>query len=355
MFRALIAWILRLFGWGPKPAPPLAPDRPIISDAAPPAPALVTFPVPITAHLYIAPSGIYPMGSLGEGSLFTMGMIHALIFDPDSFSGPVFDGVEAKGQVLPTPQNEEMTSLLGGTYGGDLPVTFALPDLRGNAMWGPYPDMQPWPNTVPVTWLIAATSQPAPQYPPGPAAPLAGMIMPYAGQGAIDGWLECTNATYDPRQYPELFTAIGGNFDLGSSPPPGGLHALPDLGWRVVMGAGGAVNGMQVPAAVGMILGEQSAEKTLWALCVNYLICLNGQWPYTEPPRSIPSSGGWAGQIVAYGGLTAPPGWAICDGSLLQIQNYQELFMMIGNQFGGDGATTFAVPDLRGKMLVGSN
>ena len=46
----------------------------------------------------------------------------------------------------------------------------------------------------------------------------------------------------------------------------------------------------------------------------------------------------------------APVQWALCDGSLLQIQMYTALFALIGTSFGGDGRTTFALPDLRSKV-----
>ena len=46
----------------------------------------------------------------------------------------------------------------------------------------------------------------------------------------------------------------------------------------------------------------------------------------------------------------APMGWALCDGSLLQIMQNQALFSLIGTSFGGDGRTTFALPDLRSKV-----
>ena len=45
----------------------------------------------------------------------------------------------------------------------------------------------------------------------------------------------------------------------------------------------------------------------------------------------------------------APQGWMICDGSVLQISQYPSLFAAIGDTFGGDGHTTFAIPDLRGR------
>lgn len=45
-----------------------------------------------------------------------------------------------------------------------------------------------------------------------------------------------------------------------------------------------------------------------------------------------------------------PENWQACDGSLLQISQYQVLFALIGNTYGGDGVSTFAVPDLRGRV-----
>ena len=47
-----------------------------------------------------------------------------------------------------------------------------------------------------------------------------------------------------------------------------------------------------------------------------------------------------------------PRGWAFCDGRLLQISQYQALFSLLGTQYGGDGKTTFALPDLRGRVPI---
>ncbi len=55
-------------------------------------------------------------------------------------------------------------------------------------------------------------------------------------------------------------------------------------------------------------------------------------------------------QLVAWN--FAPPGWALCNGQLLQIAQSQALFALIGTTYGGDGRSTFAVPDLRGRVPV---
>jgi microcystin-dependent protein len=60
------------------------------------------------------------------------------------------------------------------------------------------------------------------------------------------------------------------------------------------------------------------------------------------------------GEIRLFPYSYAPTGWAACDGTVLQINQYQALFALIGTSFGGDGRTTFAMPDLRGKAPLSS-
>ncbi|HXV34745.1 MAG TPA: tail fiber protein [Gaiellaceae bacterium] len=50
----------------------------------------------------------------------------------------------------------------------------------------------------------------------------------------------------------------------------------------------------------------------------------------------------------------APRGWALCEGQLLPINQNQALFALLGTAYGGDGRTTFALPDLRGRVPVGA-
>src|SRR4029077_3527848 len=58
------------------------------------------------------------------------------------------------------------------------------------------------------------------------------------------------------------------------------------------------------------------------------------------------------GEIRMFGGNFAPVGWAFCDGSLVPISENDALFNLIGTTYGGDGQTTFALPDLRGRIPV---
>jgi microcystin-dependent protein len=55
-------------------------------------------------------------------------------------------------------------------------------------------------------------------------------------------------------------------------------------------------------------------------------------------------------EIRIFGFNFAPQGWAFCDGQLLPINQNQSLYSLLGTAFGGDGETTFALPDLRGRV-----
>lgn len=56
------------------------------------------------------------------------------------------------------------------------------------------------------------------------------------------------------------------------------------------------------------------------------------------------------GEIRMFAGNFAPRGWAFCNGELLAISSNTALFSLLGVAFGGDGRTTFGLPDLRGRM-----
>ena len=60
----------------------------------------------------------------------------------------------------------------------------------------------------------------------------------------------------------------------------------------------------------------------------------------------------YVGEIRPFAGNFAPVGWALCDGSLLSIADNQVLFTLIGTTYGGNGQTTFGLPDLRGRALI---
>jgi len=61
------------------------------------------------------------------------------------------------------------------------------------------------------------------------------------------------------------------------------------------------------------------------------------------------------GQITIFAGNFAPRGWAFCEGQLLPVAQNDALFSLIGTSYGGDGRTSFGLPDYRGKEVTSKN
>ena len=80
------------------------------------------------------------------------------------------------------------------------------------------------------------------------------------------------------------------------------------------------------------------------SLVLNYVIALQGIYP------SRNGADPFLGEIMLFGSYFAPRGWAKCDGQLLSIAQYSALFSLLGTIYGGDGRTTFGLPDLRGRV-----
>jgi len=60
----------------------------------------------------------------------------------------------------------------------------------------------------------------------------------------------------------------------------------------------------------------------------------------------------FVGEIRMFGGDYAPLGWALCDGSTISISGNEALYSLLGTTYGGDGVTTFKLPDLRGRVPI---
>ncbi|MFZ4522461.1 MAG: tail fiber protein [Bacteroidales bacterium] len=81
-------------------------------------------------------------------------------------------------------------------------------------------------------------------------------------------------------------------------------------------------------------------------LCLNFCICLYGIWPAQS------GTDAFIGEIELFGFGYPPNGWAQCNGQLLSVNEYSALFSLMGTTYGGDGQTTFGLPDLRGRVPV---
>ena len=82
-------------------------------------------------------------------------------------------------------------------------------------------------------------------------------------------------------------------------------------------------------------------QKFILISFVLLTICLTNRVQAQEP---------LLGEIRMFAGNFAPRGWAMCDGQILSISQNTALFSLLGTIYGGDGRTTFALPDLRGRV-----
>jgi microcystin-dependent protein len=82
------------------------------------------------------------------------------------------------------------------------------------------------------------------------------------------------------------------------------------------------------------------------SLSMNYCIALQGIFP------SQNGNSPFIGEVVLYAFNFPPKGWAQCNGQLLPINQNQALFSLLGTTYGGNGTTSFALPDLRGRAAI---
>jgi len=272
----------------------------------------------------------------GQGSAINyMAMVH-------TFAGtsPAYGASTCAGQLLKVIDHQALFSILSATYGGDPIVNFALPNLGQRIAVGGGPLAPPTGPGLQMTYMIAATGG------AGPAEyPMVGAIGLFAGMDPPAGWLAADGSMLAISQNVPLFEAIGATFGGNGE----SVFQLPDLSGCGAVGAG------QGPS-VSIVLGQQvpaGADTSVACLGLNCLINVGGGAPPVGGNGGFPPSAAVLGEVVAYAGVTVPDGWLPADGREMSIETNEALFGVIGDRFGGDGKVSFALPDLRTRMVVG--
>jgi microcystin-dependent protein len=200
--------------------------------------------------------------------------------------------------------------------------------------------------------------------------PIIGQLMIVAFNFAPQNWLLCDGTTYAVSQYEALFNLIGNKYGGDGV----NNFCVPDLRGRFPMGQG-AGNGLS-PIALGQIGGTatitprshrqmsalalrqlpipiQQLRKIIylpiWLLTTSFVGMAAIQLKAIRNLKMEP----FTGQIILTALAFAPYGWAFCDGSTLLISQNEELYALIGPNYGGDGISNFQRHDLRGGR--GSN
>ena len=115
----------------------------------------------------------------------------------------------------------------------------------------------------------------------------------------------------------------------------------------IVLTSGGNQYDFLVKSSSG---GNVGFRKGHGGIGLNYIICMQGEFPSQNPPAV---TGPFLGEVKLFAGNFPPLHWAFCHGQLYSIAQNTALFAILGNTYGGDGLSTFAVPDLRGAAAIG--
>jgi microcystin-dependent protein len=332
----------------------------------------------------VFPSRDQPGSALGG----TLGFVY-------DFAGAQLPGMTlaANGQLLPAVQNTPLFALVGDLYGGDGRTTFGLPDLQGRAIIGagagvgltprtlgaavgsptasltsaqvpaqgalsasvPYNTMQP---SLALQTLIAVGGFDPVQGGSRGTSAFVGQIANFAGNFAPTGWAPANGQLLSIADNEELFKVIGTTYGGDGVTD----FKLPDLRGRIAIGADSAnpigsqkgtesvtVTRSELPGA-----DQQPLSDDQPSLAITYIIATSGIFPAPFNNNSFDPTDETLGQIAEFAGDFAPTGWALADGQLLSIRGNEALFSIIGTTYGGDGITTFALPNLDGRTTIGA-
>jgi microcystin-dependent protein len=278
--------------------------------------------------------GTYPQPGTGPATN-VMVMVRTL-----TYGGPAYGAPSCEGQLLPIAPNQALFSLLGTTYGGDGMRQFGLPNLHGLIAIGGGPSQGRTALSLAMTYLIAADAA------FGSSFPMLGAIALFAGLNPPAGWLLADGSIVPIVQNVPLFEAIGTTYGGDGA----STFALPDLRGSAALGAG---QGAVAPVALGQRV-TSGPDTPVAGLGLNYIVNVSGGVPPSQGNGGFPDSASILGEVIAFAGANPPAGWLPADGREMLIADNQTLFELIGTSFGGDGQTSFALPDLRCRMVVGT-
>lgn len=311
-----------------------------------------------------------------------------------------------EGQLLSINQNQALFALLGTTYGGNGTTTFALPDLRGRTPIGAghAPGLPNYPLGTQVGGAqIVLTEAQLPRHShtvgsgntalTGFGSPIDNrqpalalhfliaanseiMIAPWPQQPT--GWSHCDGRLLPTNGHTFLFGHIGDLYGGDGA----NVFALPDTRGRVVIG-NDAVNGSgswpigmnygasetileasempahshSVPGGTTGIAGASANTSSNYqpTLVMHWIISFAGAYPSQTSSVNFPMVGEM--RLLASGGAAglSSTTWKPLDGSLYPIDDAQALYGLIGDSYGGDGESTFALPDLQNRVNISAS
>jgi len=211
------------------------------------------------------------------------------------------------GQLLPINQNQALFALLGTRYGGNGITTFALPDFRGR---------------TPIHW----------------------------GNGHVPGERdgEDTHTLSIMEMGAHTHPVLGTRAKGVSADPSDRLWAA-----QSANAYGTEPDSAMAPGLVTNVGGSQPHENMQPYLTLSFCIALQGYFPSMGGTEM--SAEAFTGEVRMFGFDIAPTGWAYCDGQVLPLSTNVQLFSLLGTTYGGNGSSSFALPDLQGRAPMHPN
>ena len=247
------------------------------------------------------------------------------------------------GQIISENEYLELFELMGFNYGSQGRSFPALPDLRGRRPIGGQPGQGEVnasggggnPGFLGTNFILCAKGSTGLR----DSGTLPSTVLPWPSEMIPEGWLKCDGQLLPIAGNEMLFSLLGTIYGGDGRTN----FALPDLRKRVPIGAG------QREGSPDYLLGKSGSAKTgadkQGSTVFQYII--NAEQRY---PGQAGGGSPFLGMVVPWAASFAPRGWAMCHGQLLPIASNQALFALIGTTYGGDGETTFALPDLRARF-----
>jgi len=259
------------------------------------------------------------------------------------------------------------------------PTSFRTDDTGGGQS---HPNMQPWLGlsyTLALQGYYPSRTKDVDPEPDKGDMPFIGELNLFAGNFAPRGFAYPDGQLLQIAQNTALFSLLGTTYGGDGRTTFG----LPDLRGRVAIHEGQGpglsnrplgqktgveevtLNEAQLPShphtapppvdLTGYTGGSQPHTNMQPSLALNYIIALEGIFPSRNKDVELPEGKDaepFIGEVSLFAGHFAPRGWAFCDGQLLQISQNSALFALLGTTYGGDGRTTFGLPDLRGRVPI---
>lgn len=219
------------------------------------------------------------------------------------------------GSLVPITKYRGLFNAIGTTFGGDGQTTFALPNLSGRIPIGAGSGTGLTPHTI--------------------------------GQSGGAETVSLINDNAASHSH-----TLGASDAAATSRIPAAGSLTAESQGRIY--ASGPANAMMAAAAVSQVGAGAPHENIQPSLSINHIICFDGFDPAVGDGAVFPEP--FLGEIAISGGDYAWRGWTPCEGQILQITSglNDALFSVMGTVFGGDGRTTFALPDLRGRAPMGA-